>query len=286
MKQNNRFQYIIPITSSHINNLQNSNRTFLNQNYHLQTSPKRMDSLQRDISSDNVFQFMGNKNNLINNFEGSKPANYIEEPKNDVNFLINNNNQIVNFKENNSALKEELRIEKENNNKLIIKLKEYEIRMVNEQNKNKKNLEKINELNCIIEDLNDKLNVNKNYDILTIDQLNIYNGILKQKISENEKEINNLKNNLKSVNKDIQTLKKEIIEKNQKIVEMENKNNQNVNLIYKYKYEIDGLNKKYEEEIIKLKRDIGQLNLEKNNLNNKIIQKDKDLLDLKNKLKD
>ena len=190
MKQNNRFQYIIPITSSHINNLQNSNRTFLNQNYHLQTSPKRMDSLQRDISSDNVFQFMGNKNNLINNFEGSKPANYIEEPKNDVNFLINNNNQIVNFKENNSALKEELRIEKENNNKLIIKLKEYEIQIINEQNQNKKSLEKINELNCIIEDLNDKLNVNKNYDILTIDQLNIYNGILKQKISENEKEIN------------------------------------------------------------------------------------------------
>ena len=190
MKQNNRFQYIIPITSSHINNLQNSNRTFLNQNYHLQTSPKRMDSLQRDISSDNVFQFMGNKNNLINNFEGSKPANYIEAPKNDVNFLINNNNQIVNFKENNSALKEELRIEKENNNKLIIKLKEYEIQIINEQNQNKKSLEKINELNCIIEDLNDKLNVNKNYDILTIDQLNIYNGILKQKISENEKEIN------------------------------------------------------------------------------------------------
>ena len=267
MEQNNQFQYIYPIPSNHINNLQNSNRTFLNQNYHLQTSSKRIGSLPRDISSDNVLQFMGNTNNLINNFEG---ANYIEPPKNEVNFSLNNNNKnrIANFKEENNVLNEELRIEKENNNKLIKKLKKYEIQIFNEQNQNKKSLEKINELNCIIEDLKNKLNTNKNFDILTIDQLNIYNGILKQKISENEKEINNLKNNLESVNKDIKILKKEIIEKNQKIVEMENKNNQNVNLIYKYKYEIDGLNKKYEEEIIKLKGDIGKLNLEKNNLNN------------------
>ena len=37
---------------------------------------------------------------------------------------------------------------------------------------------------------------------------------------------------------------------------MENKNNQNINLIYKYKNEIDGLNKKYGEEVIKLVKKI------------------------------
>ena len=287
MKQNNKFQHIYPIPFNKINNLQNSNRIFLNPNYHLKTSPKRKDSMQRDISSDNALQLMGNRNDLINNFKGNKAANIIEVPKKEVNIIINNNNnKIVNFKEKNNALKDELRIEKENNSKLIQKLKKYETQIINGENQNIKNLEKINELNYKIEILNNKLNTNKNNGILTIDQLNIYNGILKQKISENEKEINNLKNILDSVNKDIQNLKKEIIEKNQKIAEMENKNNQNINLIYKYKNEIDGLNKKYEEEIIKLKIDIGQLNLEKNNLNNKISQKDKDLFDLKNKMKD
>ena len=124
MKQNNKFQHIYPIPFNKINNLQNSNRIFLNQNYHLKTSPKRKDSMQRDISSDNALQLMGNRNDLINNFKGNKAANIIEVPKKEVNIIINNNNnKIVNFKEKNNALKDELRIEKENNNKLIKKLK-------------------------------------------------------------------------------------------------------------------------------------------------------------------
>jgi predicted RNase H-like nuclease (RuvC/YqgF family) len=105
---------------------------------------------------------MGNKNNLINNFKGNKAVNIIEVPKKEVNIIINNNNnKIVNFKEKNNALKDELRIEKENNNKLIKKLKKYETQIINGQNQFKKSLEKINELNCKIEALNNKLNTNK-----------------------------------------------------------------------------------------------------------------------------
>ena len=267
MEQNNNYQYIYTIPSNQINNLQRTNRNFFNGNYIIQVPQKRKEKLSREKSSDNVLQFMGNQNNIINNFEGRQFTNYDEASKKEPNFIINNNNKIVNFKEENKALKEKLRIEKEKNNQLTEQLKKYEIQ----------SLAKINELNCQIEELKKKFN----NDILTIDQLKIYNGILQQKICEKEKEINNLKNNFENVNKDIQNLKKEIIEKNQKIVEMENKNNQNINLIYKFKNEIDGLNKRNGEEIIKLKRDIGQLKIEKNNLNNKIIQKDNEL---KNKM--
>ena len=232
------------------------------------------------IPEDSIeFPSIENNNNLNNTIEGFRPAN--EKSKEEVNFIINNKNKnrVVNFKQENNVLKEELRIEKEKNNELIEKIKNYEIEF-------NKYIEKINELTHEIEDLKNKFNIDKNYDKINIKQLSIHNGILEQKNIENEKEINNLKNTLENVNKDINNLKKENNEKNKKIEEMENNKNQNSNLIKKLKNQIISLNKKNGEEIVNLKREIGQLKLEKYNLNNKISQKDNDLLILKNKAKD
>ena len=282
----------------YINSIEENNKSLKNKINELEKIIQKNDKDIYDLKNNNASLKKKNEM-LIKDIEDSKRE--LEE-RNNQSFILSNMIDDKIDKEDYEELEQQLKEEKKKNGNLkknIDKLNEdiskKEEEIIKNNNKIKIQENNIQENINKIKNLNEQIEKNnKNYNEL----LNKYNTFISQK-EENEKSINEAIKNLKLsekyqklINMEKPELIKTILEKDKyiakvenknfisqnKIKELENANQNNINELEKNKLTINNLNKKLEY----LEKELNNLKTEKENLENKLVKLNKELQNEKN----